>query len=142
MSLVAMPTIHSFAKSNSNFDNTAATVISGTVTNSGVPVNHANVNVKCNAYTLTNTTDSNGNYSASFTSGQCGLNSTVSVVATSGSLSGSNSITVQNNTCSSNVTVINVNVPEFGIIAGISAAVICISAALVVRSRSQGENKV
>lgn len=141
LSLVAMPTAHSFAESNSNFDDTAATVINGTVTNGGTPVNHANVNVTCNGHTLATATDSHGSYTVSFSSGLCGLNNKVTVVASVGNLSGSNSGTVQGNSCNTDVTVINVSVPEFGLLTTISGSVISGGAFLAIRRRSQGENK-
>ena len=114
--------------------------VTGKVTNNSLPVSGAIVSVKCEVTTVTATTNSNGTYAVIFNNPLCLTGDTVTVTATSGSLIGSNSALVIGNSCNTNVIVVNVSVPEFGILTTLSASVISGGAFIAVRRRSQGEN--
>lgn len=109
-------------KNDGTTDNnqTSTAKITGKVTTNGIPVNGAKVTVVCNGNTENATTNRKGSYSVNF-NGKCSNGDNVTVTAVDGSLSGSNSGTVKNGSCSSDVTIINVSVPEFGLITGITA---------------------
>lgn len=122
---------------------TTKTVISGVVTDSskgGKPVRHARVTVVCNNHAKTTTTDKNGAYSVTFKPGQCGVGSKVTVVATKSGSGGVSTSTVTAGTIKLNVAIVNVSLPEFGIITGFAGGAAAVAAFFVIRRRQVEQN--
>lgn len=118
-------------------------IVAGTVTNSGTgnPVGGASVSVLCDGHTLTSSTTSAGAYVVQFPSADCPNGATAQVTATKGSNSASNSGKVNKLSASVNLAIVNVSVvPEFGIVAGISAAILGGGAFIVMRQRQLNQS--
>lgn len=111
------------------------TDVTGVITNQGNPVNMATVTVVCNGVTKTDTTDSAGSYLVTFTAPQCPFGSTVKVTAQKGGYSGTASGTVHGITTKLNIAVVNVSIPEYGLIGGILATTAGIGAIAFTRRR-------
>src|ERR1700689_3071367 len=120
----------------------STSAIAGTVTSNGNPVSGASVSVTCNGHTLTSGTTVAGAYLVRFSPAtNCPAGSTAHVTATKGGHSGSKSGTVNNLGADINLAIVNVsNVPEFGMAAGISAAILGGGAFMVVRRRQLSEH--
>lgn len=98
------------------------TDVTGVVTKNGVPVAGAMVTAKCMGFTeIDATTDAAGSYLVIFTTAQCPFGSTVNVVAKKGPDSGSASGTAAGITTKLNVAIVNVSIPEMGLIGGVLA---------------------
>ncbi|HEY5441946.1 MAG TPA: hypothetical protein VIJ68_00225 [Candidatus Saccharimonadales bacterium] len=113
----------------------ASTDVSGVVTNNGHPVANAQVRVTCNSKTKKVATDSSGTYLARFKASVCPNGSTVTVNAKKHSQTGANSGTVSSLTEKLNVALVNVSLPEFGLLTGGAAILIGGAAFAVVRRR-------
>ncbi len=99
----------------------AQTDVTGVITDAGVPVAGASVTVKCGATTKMDTTDAFGSYLVTFTFAECPPGSTVTVTATKGAKSGTNTGTVIGITTKLNIGLVNVDIPEYGAIGAILA---------------------
>jgi len=99
----------------------AQTDITGVITESSVAVAGASVTVLCDGHTLMDTTDAHGSYLAVFPIADCAFGSTVKVTATKGGHSGVASGTVQGITTKLNLSIVNVSIPEYGLIGAIVA---------------------
>ena len=117
------------------------TDVSGVVTNNGQPITGAHVTVVCNNNNLTDNTDTTGTYVVQFTDTECPAGAKVTVVATDGSLGGTNSGVANALTTRLNVSIINVALPEFGVVTGIGAAIVGGGALMVIRRRHLSEHK-
>ena len=105
-----------FATSGVHADS-ARTDITGVVTlNHTVGVKNAKGTVTCNGWVKTDMTDAQGFYLVSFTVAHCPFGSTTKVTATKGGYSGVASGTVQGLTTKLNLAIINVDVPEYGLL--------------------------
>lgn len=91
----------------------AETDVTGVITDQGVPVDGATVEVKCGAKTMTDTTDSHGSYLVTFAFADCPPGSTVTVKAQKGNKSGTNTGTVVGVTTKLNVGIVNVDIVMF-----------------------------
>ena len=116
------------------------TVVGGTIYENAVtnPISGASVIVTCNGNTQTDTSQSNGAYSVLFSCSQCGEGNTVTVSATDGSLTGTNTGSINMNypSLSLNVGIVNVPmVPEFGLIAGLTTVLGALGVFFVVRKK-------
>ena len=111
------------------------TDVAGTVTSNGSPVSGASVSVNCNGNILTSGTTAAGGYIVQFPASECPDGSTAHVTASKGGGSGSKSGTVNGLTADINLAIINVSIPEFGVIAGVSAAILGSGAFLAMRRR-------
>lgn len=111
------------------------TDITGVVTNGGNPVVGAKVVVVCNSNSRKDTTDGTGTYLVQFPAAQCPAGAHATVVATKGKKGGTNSANINSVTNKLNVNIINVSIPEFGLIAGVGASLIGGGAFLVIRQR-------
>lgn len=102
----------------------------------------ADVTVTCNGKTMTDTTDTNGDYGVAFSATDCPAGTKVTVAASKGKLNGANSgNAVAHN--SINVVILPVTListPEFGLAATFGAAGIAGAGFLVMRRRSAGAN--
>jgi hypothetical protein len=118
-----------------------ATVVQGTVTNAkGKDVNNAKVTVICNGKVQKTTTDGTGFYTVSFSPTVCPVGSNVSVTVTKGSMGGEKGGKITQQSTDLNVDVVNVSVPELGLITGLVAAITAGGLFLVMRRRALGQN--
>jgi len=97
------------------------TDITGVITANSVAVAGAMVTVLCNGNTQMDTTDAHGSYLAIFTTAQCPFGTTVKVTASKGGHSGVATGTVQGITTKLNLAIINVAIPEYGLVGTIMA---------------------
>ena len=120
----------------------AQTWISGTVYNaSHVPVSGGSVNVHCGSATQVATIGADGSYGISFSQSQCKAGDTAAATANTSDGSGSNSTTVTNTTVNGpivdlDVAVVDITVPEFGLIGGIITMIGASGSYLYMRARS------
>jgi hypothetical protein len=119
----------------SSFALSAKTDITGVVSNNGHPVSGAKVTVVCNNNARHDTTDGTGTYLVQFPATKCPAGAHATVVATKGKKGGTNSETIHSTTNKLNVNIINVSLPEFGLVAGVGASLIGGGAFLVIRRR-------
>jgi hypothetical protein len=101
------------------------TSITGMITyaDGTTPVVGANVEVNCNGNIKNDLSDSDGLYSVTYTLAECDALDTVSVTATLGEMSGSNTGTVcAEGECPFNVAVVDVSIPEFTTVGLIAVA--------------------
>lgn len=113
------------------------TDVTGIVTDGGNPVAGATVTVKCGATTATDTTDASGTYLVSFTAAQCPPGSTVTVTAQKGAKTGSKQGTIVGLTTKLNIGLVNVSIPEYGLVGGILTLGLGIGAIAFTRRRYQ-----
>jgi hypothetical protein len=118
------------------------TVVSGTITDqSNAVVDGATVQVVCHHgstdNTLTVTSGSDGKYYAFFPALQCNAGDTATVTATKGDASNSETGSISYlSSCRINVGIINVQIPEFGVIAGGVALIGAIAGFAIMRKRN------
>lgn len=99
------------------------TDVTGVITANQTAVAGAEVTVTCNGKTEMDTTDANGSYLVVFSNTDCVFGSTVKVVAKKDGMSGVATGTVHGITTKLNLAIVNVEIPEYGLIgAAISAA--------------------
>lgn len=113
------------------------TDVTGVVTENHVPVADADVTVLCNGNTEVDTTDAHGSYLVTFASADCPFGSTVKVTAKEGTKSGVASGTVQGITTKLNLAIVNVSIPEYGLISGILAGGLGLGMLVYARRRQQ-----
>jgi hypothetical protein len=101
--------------------NTPQTEITGVVTENHVAVSGAMVTVLCKGNTKTDTTDAFGSYLVSFDSVDCPFGVTVKVTAEKDGKTGVRSGTVQGITTKLNLAIVNVPIPEYGLIGSLTA---------------------
>jgi len=119
---------------------TGFTDVSGVISFNGTHVGkNIVVTVNCNGNVLTDKTDKTGTYLVQFTKQQCPKNSTVHVSATVNGITGNSTGKAKKDTNRLNVAVVNVSVPEFGVITGIGTMVAAGGAFLVIRRRQLGD---
>jgi hypothetical protein len=122
-----------------SFAASTQTDVTGTVTNNGQVVSGASVTVVCNNHSKTTTSDSTGAYLVTFSGKNCPDKSQATVVAHKAGKGGVSNGTVNPyGSLDLNVAIINVALPEFGIVTGIGAAVVGAGAFLVIRRRQLG----
>lgn len=95
--------------------------VTGVITENQTAVAGATVTVLCNGHTEVDTTDAHGSYLVTFPAGDCPFGTTVKVTAKKGDKSGVASGTVQGITTKLNLAIVNVSIPEYGMIGGIFA---------------------
>lgn len=127
IAVVALP-VSSFAATS--FDTIKGTIYNG----SGGVVNNALVTVICDSHVKRTHSASDGSYSVQYNVKQCPNGTIASVTATLGHKGGEKNAKV-NGTTIDNVTIVNISLPEFGLAAGIGAAIIGGGAFLVIRRR-------
>ncbi len=125
----------------STFALSPKTDVTGTVTNNGSPVSGAHVIVICHNNKKSTTTDASGSYLVQYNAGKCPAGSTVFVTATKGKKGGDSTGTASSVTTHLNVALVNVSLPEFGLITGVGATIIGGGAFLVMRRRQLSGHK-
>ncbi|HEU4914289.1 MAG TPA: hypothetical protein VFT16_02675 [Candidatus Saccharimonadales bacterium] len=113
------------------------TSVTGVVTKNQIAQPGANVTVTCGGSTLMDTTDGMGSYLVNFPSADCPFGSTVKVVGEKNGEKGVASGTVQGVTTKLNLAIVNVAIPEFGLIGALAAGGLGIGMITVVRRRQQ-----
>lgn len=111
--------------------------VTGVITENQVAVAGATVTVLCNGHTEVDTTDAAGSYLVTYPSQDCPFGTTVKVTAKKGDKSGVASGTVQGITTKLNLAIVNVSIPEYGLIAGILAGGAGIGMIVYARRRQQ-----
>ena len=99
----------------------AQTDVTGVITENFTPVANAEVKAVCNGHTETDTTDANGAYLVIFAAGDCQFGSTVKVSAQKDGKSGIASGTVEGKTTKLNLAIVNVSIPEYGLLGAVLA---------------------
>jgi hypothetical protein len=89
------------------------------ITNDNIeqPVDGATVDVYCNSNLLSTTSLPDGSYAVKYVDCACKWGDSVTVTATKGSATGSNTGTVNWDFAEVDISVVNVSIPEFGVIA-------------------------
>lgn len=113
------------------------TNVTGVITENQAAVAGATVTVLCNGHTEIDTTDAFGSYLVTYASGDCPFGTTVKVTAKKGDKSGVASGTVQGVTTKLNLAIVNVSIPEYGLIGGVLAAGAGIGMIAYTRRRQQ-----
>jgi hypothetical protein len=125
------------ATNNVSAATTPQTDITGVVTENSVAVKDANVTVLCNGNTLTDTTDSFGSYLVSYDAVDCPFGVTVKVTAEKDGKSGVRSGTVHGITTKLNLAIVNVPIPEYGLVGALAASGLGIGLIAYTRRRQQ-----
>lgn len=119
-------------------ENRAKTIIKGTVTDSNnAPVNGGSIVVNCGSATKNATIGSNGKYSVTFTKAECKNGKPADATANTGSGSGSNSGTVNASVYVLNIQVLNIDVPEFGVVGGAVSGLVSMVGYVLMKSRAR-----
>lgn len=116
----------------------AQTDVTGVVTANFAAVANAQVTVTCKSDTASDMTDASGSYLVSFPATNCPFGSTVKVFAQKGGMSGTASGTVEGKTTKLNLAIVNVAIPEYGVVGALTAGVAGIGAIVYTRRR-QGQ---
>lgn len=120
----------------------AQTWVSGTVYNSShVPVSGGSITVHCGSATQVASIGADGNYGVSFSQTDCKAGDTASATASTSDGSGSNAATVENTTVNGpivdlDVAVVDITVPEFGMIGGMVTMLGAAGSYLYMRAKS------
>lgn len=115
----------------------ALTEITGVVTENSVAASGANVTVLCNGNTRTDTTDTYGSYRVSYPSADCPFGVTVKVTAEKDGKSGVRTGTVMGITTKLNLAIVNVPIPEYGLVGALAAGGMGIGLVAYTRRRQQ-----
>jgi hypothetical protein len=119
----------------------AYTDVSGVIYYNGVHVGKGvKVTVKCDGNTLTDKTNKTGTYLVQFTKAQCPKGSMVTVSATYNGVHGTSKGKAMKATDELNVAIVNVSLPEMGLVTGIGATMLGGGAFFLIRRRSLGAN--
>ncbi len=119
----------------------AQTWVSGTVySQSGTPVNGGTTSVNCGGIVKTAAINADGSYAVSFTQEECSAGDTASATANTSEGSGSNSAPVENTSVNGpivdlDVAVIDITVPEFGVIGGALTGLASVGGYLVMKAK-------
>lgn len=111
------------------------TAVTGVVTENQTAVAGAAVTVLCNGHTETDTSNAQGAYLVNFGATDCPFGSTVKVTAQKGGKSGVTSGTVHGITTKLNLAIVNVSIPEYGLIGAITAGGVGIGLIAFMRRR-------
>ncbi|MFA6005276.1 MAG: hypothetical protein WC775_02205 [Patescibacteria group bacterium] len=117
------------------------TIVNGQVKDgANNPVSGASVQTNCNGNVRNTSTNGDGKYQTVYTGTECPVNTVVTAQATAGSQSGGGSGQVQEvintGTVIINVALINIAVPEFGLMTGAVAAVGSLAVFLKMRKKT------
>lgn len=116
------------------------TDVTGVVTNNYVPVANVSVSVFCNGNVATDTTDAQGTYLVNYLTTQCPFGSTVRVTAQKSGMSGIASDTVSGVTTKLNLAIVNVPIPEYGVLGTLMAGGVGIGI-IAYRRHRQNQNQ-
>jgi len=119
----------------STFALASKTDVTGVVTNGGNPVSGAHVTIICDSNVKKTTTDGTGTYLVQYNIAKCPKGAVVHVTATKGKKGGNNTGTANPVTTKLNIALVNVSLPEFGLLTAGIATLIGGAAFVVVRRR-------
>lgn len=115
------------------------TYVTGTVfwADGVTPVDGASVEVDCNGFIRNDVSDVQGNYDVQYTALECASGDSVYVTASKGDAEGTNSETVMcdSQECPFNIALVDVQIPEFGVVAAGIALVGAVAGFAVLRRR-------
>lgn len=117
----------------------AQSVVAGKVTYNGQPVNGATVTAVCNTHSRDAHTNKQGDYAIQFTVDECPDGHTATVVASKDGMGGTGSGEIDGVSATLNIAIVNIAVPEFGVIAGIVGSIGAVGAFLVIRRRQSAK---
>ncbi len=118
-----------------SFANSSTTRVTGVIDFNGVHVGKGvKVTVTCDGHVRTDKTNKHGVYSVKFEK-KCGKNDTITVTATVNGITGTSTGKSHKDNCRLNVAIINVSVPEYGLIGLSGATIIGGGAFMVIRRR-------
>ena len=113
------------------------TDVTGVVTDeNGDAVGNAQVSVTCGTKNTMDMTDAKGAYLVSFSAIDCPFGATVKVVATKNGKTGKATGTVHGITTKLNIAIVNVQIPEYGLIGSLVAGGLGIGAISFYRRRA------
>lgn len=121
----------------------AQTWVNGTVYGAdGQPVNGGTTSVNCGGTVKAASISSDGSYAVSFTQEECSAGDTASATASTSEGSGSSSATVQNTSVNGpivdlDIAVIDITVPEFGVIGGALTGAVSAGGYLLMRMKNK-----
>jgi hypothetical protein len=121
----------------------ALEAVSGHVSQAKTDVSGASVSATCKSATGSGTTGANGDYAFTLSpSGVCTSTDLITVTAQKGAASGQTTQPYGNLNLGEgiNIALVNVSIPEFGAIAGVSAAVLGGAAFMIVRRKHLNQN--
>jgi hypothetical protein len=111
--------LFAFATPTSALVPTGMTIVAGKVTHNNQAVSGANITVVCNTHSQNTTTNSNGDYGVTYDPADCPDGKVATVVASKNGMGGTNSGTVgATGAINLNIAIVNVSIPEFGVITG------------------------
>jgi len=114
--------------------------VTGVITENSVAVAGAMVTGLCNGNTeVDGSTDAFGSYLLVFPRAQCPFGSTVKVTAKKGSKSGVNTGTVRGITTKLNLAIVNVSIPEMGLLGSLMAGGSGLGLLTYMRRRRQAQ---
>ena len=120
----------------STLASSSLTDVSGVINFNGVHVGKGvKVTVSCNGHTVTGKTDKSGTYLVQFKKSQCKTKDTITVTATVNGITATSTAKADKETCRLNVAIINVSVPEYGLIGLTGAAITGSGAFFLIRRR-------
>ena len=93
------------------------------------------VTVTCDGYSKSDKTNKHGEYSVTFSKKECPPNSTFTVAATVQGIKGTSTGKATKEKCRANVAVINVSVPEYGLVSLLGATGFGAGAFMLIRRR-------
>lgn len=140
--LVAMLVSAGLAPTTASAATIPQTDVTGVVTENHVAAANANVMVECNGNTEMDTTDAFGSYLVTFASADCPFGVTVKVTAEKDGRSGVKTGTVQGITTKLNLAIVNVEIPEWGLIGAVTAGGVGIGMIALMRRRQQQQMQI
>ena len=101
------------------------------------PVEGASVEVNCNGFLRNDVTDAGGNYDVEYSAIECSSGDAVSVTATKDDAEGTNDgdVMCHSQECPFDIAIVDVQIPEFGVVAAGLALVGAIAGFAVLRRR-------
>lgn len=118
------------------------TAVTGVVTENFTAVPNANVTALCKGHTQADVADAQGSYLVLFPSADCPFGSTVKVTASYGGHGGASSGTVNGVTTKLNLAIVNISIPEYGMIGGAIAGSAGIGMIIYSRRRKVSDQQV
>jgi hypothetical protein len=120
----------------------AFTDVTGTIYYNGVHVGKGVlVTVTCKGNVLTDKTNKSGVYLVQFSKKECPVNAKITVTATVNGDKGKSTGKSNEETTDLNLAIINVDVPELGLVTGLAALTVGAGATLMIRRRHISGNR-
>ncbi len=118
------------------------TDVTGVITENSMNVASAQVTVVCNGSSMTDTTDAYGAYLVTYPLDDCPVGATLQVTAVKDGKSGATSGSVTGITTKLNLAIVNVSIPEYGLIGTMAAGVAGVGLIFYARRQQQQQRQV